>query len=142
MSVSGDTVILTDLGNVSIKDLTYTNSGTHNVWNGNIYTPATFTKTGIYKQLLKVSTLHGYVIKCTPYHNFIVVNNNNDEILVKAKNLNVGDRVQNTNIAGIDINNQYNSIAQIATMVPLEDVYALNEPLARRAIFNGIMIYN
>ena len=142
MSVSADTIILTDQGYKSIRDLTLTNSATHNVWNGEKYTPATFVRTGTNKQLLQIDTAHGYTIRCTPYHNFITINNNNDEVIVKAKNLTIGDRIQNTNIAGIDINYQYNSISRIMTLSSLEDVYGINEPILHRAVKNSIMLYN
>lgn len=139
MSVSGDTIILTDNGNVSIKILTDSNTS-HNVWNGTNFTKATFSKTGSYKQVLQVDTAHGYSVKCTPYHNFITINSSNVPQFTRAKNLNIGDNIQKTNRTEIDIPYVYNSISRILALTTQEDVYTINEPIMHRAIFNNIIL--
>jgi ribonucleotide reductase alpha subunit len=91
LCVSGETLILTDKGYYPIKQLTE-EKPLHKVWNGEVFTDATFAKTGENQQLLEIELDHGNVIKCTPYHKFLIMVDLN-EIIIEAKNLKIGDRI-------------------------------------------------
>lgn len=139
LCVSGDTPIMTDNGYFSIKMLSESVPPVHNVWNGEKFTPATFQCTGRNKNVIKVDTAHGYNVKCTPYHEFIVIVNNVEK-RVLAKDLKIGDMIQYTNLACTDIAHQYNTISNVITLDNLEDVYSFDEPALHRGVFNGLLL--
>jgi len=71
LCVSGDTRILTDRGYEFIEDLVDCKV---NVWNGYAFSDTVVRMTGEKKRLLKVKLSNGAVLKCTPYHKFILSN--------------------------------------------------------------------
>ena len=105
LCVSGDTLILTDKGYYPIKELTECEIPVHNVWNGDIFTPATFAKTGIDQELLEIELTHGNIIKCTPYHKFILTDSvkyYKNERISDAKDLQIGDSIIKNNFPIIE----------------------------------------
>lgn len=71
LCVSGDTQILTEKGQIPIRQIVEEKLDVK-VWNGEMFKPAVFAKTGILKPLMKVKTDDGCELKCTPYHKFYV----------------------------------------------------------------------
>ncbi len=92
LCVSGDTLILTDNGYTDIKTLTESNEGNHVIWNGFEFSKAQFAKTGVNKQLLKITFSDGVKLKCTPEHEF-AIDVNNSFITKTAKHLSIDDKI-------------------------------------------------
>src|SRR4029078_8742606 len=84
--VSGDTFILTDQGQIPIKDLV---NQSVNVWNGEEWSQVVVKQTGVNQELVNVKFSNGVDIKCTPYHKFLL---NNGKI-VDAQNLKKDDKL-------------------------------------------------
>jgi len=108
LCVSGDTMILLDIGYHKIKDIYEERINhdpfdiiTYNVWNGTEFAPAFIDKTGINKELLKIKTHDGTVIKCTPEHKFILIIDGKEK-LVEAKNLKCNDELIQANLPVVD----------------------------------------
>lgn len=148
LCVSGDTLILTDEGNLPIKALSECEPPVHNVWNGDIFTSATFAKTGVDQELLEIETTHGNVIKCTPYHKFILTDDskNKNERIVEAKDLRIEDTIISYNIPSFGIESsriiKSNKIKSITKLEVKEDTYCFKEPLKNRGVFNGLLLGN
>ncbi|MGL5935124.1 MAG: ribonucleotide reductase N-terminal alpha domain-containing protein, partial [Cetobacterium sp.] len=145
LCVSGDTMILTNKGQFPIKELV--DSGPiHKVWNGDIFTDATFAKTGENQELLEVETTHGYKLKCTPYHKFILVDvsNENKEKIVEAKDLIIGDEIIEYKVPDgfCSFVVQQCKITSIIKLEQREDTYCFNEPLKNRGVFNDLLTGN
>jgi ribonucleotide reductase alpha subunit len=83
LCVSGDTYILTDKGQIHIKDLV---NQQVNIWNGEEWSMVKMVQTGQDQELLKVTLSNGVEIKCTPYHKFPIVINNELQ-MIEAQNL-------------------------------------------------------
>ncbi len=98
LCVSGDTVILTDKGQLPIQDLV---NQTVSVWNGEEFSSVEVKLTNSEAELLQVELNNGVTIKCTPYHKFPIVtkyqayNKGRDIkfILKDAKDLQVSDKL-------------------------------------------------
>lgn len=142
LCVSGDTQILTDKGYFPIKELTECDPPVHNVWNGEVFTPATFAKTGVEQELLEIETTHGNVIKCTLYHKFIIESNDGNEVEVEAQNLNFGDKLIKFRLPNKDEFENQQMIETITTVTGLHDTYCFKEPLKSRGVFNGMLLGN
>ncbi len=84
--VTGDTLVLTDKGNIPIKDLV---DKEVNVWNGSQWSKVTPKVTGHNQKLLNVQLSDGSHILCTPYHKFVLLKRKR----VEAKDLKVGDKL-------------------------------------------------
>jgi ribonucleotide reductase alpha subunit len=145
LCVSGDTLILMDKGYFPIKELSQCEPPVHNVWNGDIFTPATFAKTGVDQELLEIETTHGNIIKCTPYHKFILTDGDKKEKIVEAKDLKNDDSLISYKLpSGIESGRiiESNKIKSITKLETKEDTYCFKEPLKNRGIFNGLMLGN
>ena len=92
LCVHGDTKILTKEGYYPIKDLADKNV---EIWNGNEFSLSPVRKTGNNQQLIKIITNDGCELKCTKYHKFhIISDNNNKKIIIKdANELKKGDKL-------------------------------------------------
>jgi ribonucleoside-diphosphate reductase alpha chain len=89
LCVSGDTYILTDQGQIPIKDLV---DEEVNVWNGEEWSKTTVRQTGVNQEMVKVTLSNGVDIKCTPYHKFYTIKN--DKVIMKeAKDLVLNDNL-------------------------------------------------
>ena len=86
LCVVGKTNILTDKGNIEIKDLV----GKYvNIWNGIDYSNSLVMKTGENQKIIKVILSDGAELECTEYHKFYIddINNSGNTITVTAKDL-------------------------------------------------------
>jgi ribonucleotide reductase alpha subunit len=72
LCVAPETLVLTDKGHVSIKDI----CGQYvNVWNGEEWSNVLIQKTGENQELIEVKTSDGSSLFCTKYHKFYVISN-------------------------------------------------------------------
>ena len=99
LCVHGDTWVLTDKGQVTIKNLT---NQKVNIWNGNQFSEVEVKKTGENQPLITVYLSNGAYINCTHYHKFLIVSNNYDAARklsfkscprIDASKLNIGDKL-------------------------------------------------
>lgn len=92
LCVSGDTFILTNKGQIPIKELVDQDVI---VWNGEEWSPTTVYQTGKDKDLLKITMSNGAVIECTPEHKFYKTGGprNQQKIMVEGINLKENDKL-------------------------------------------------
>lgn len=91
LCVHGDTLILTDEGQIQISTL---ENKKVNVWNGNEWSNVTIKKTAVGVDLIRVSLSNGSYIDCTPEHKFYTQTNYwSKEIETQASELKVGDKL-------------------------------------------------
>ena len=119
LCVHGDTLVLTDKGNIKIKDHV---GQKVNVWNGEQYSETTIQKTGENQKLLKVTLSDGKFLLCTPYHKFYTqtgylrgTGKNKLSINKKeAKELNIGEKLikLSTPLVESDLNIYFKDSAQ------------------------------
>jgi len=97
LCVSGETYILTKEGQFNIKDCVNKNL---NVWNGTEWSKVTIKKTGIDKELVRVSLSNGTHIDCTPEHKFYIQESysNNESIELPAADLKPGNKLIKWNL--------------------------------------------
>lgn len=96
LCVSGDTYILTDKGQIPIKDLV---NQKVNIWNGEDWSNVHIRKTGINKKLINVKLSNGVEIKCTPEHKFYIVGGEDNELeIVQANQLKLNDQLIKYNL--------------------------------------------
>lgn len=90
LCVSGDTYILTDQGQIHIKEL---KDQQVNVWNGLEWSPTVVKQTGVDKKLIKVTLSNGAELKCTPEHKFYIVGGtrHQKQIMTQADQLKLND---------------------------------------------------
>ena len=92
LCVSGDTFILTNKGQIPIKNLVDQDVI---VWNGEEWSDTTIRQTGTNQELVKVILSNGVELKCTPYHKFYLQEGykNNNHKLVTAIELKPKDNL-------------------------------------------------
>lgn len=93
--VIGSTPILTDKGNIPIKDLV---GKEVNIWNGFEWSKVIPKKTGENQVLMKIEFSSGQELICTPYHKFILDGNTR----VEAKDLKIDDKLAKCNYPVIE----------------------------------------
>ena len=104
LCVHGDTTILTDQGNLVIKDLENQNV---NVWNGKQWSNTQVVKTNTNQELIEVTLNTGESIKCTPYHKFYVQEGYSSKPIEKrASELNINDKLIKFNVEAIQGGNK------------------------------------
>ena len=104
LCVHGDTTILTDQGNLVIKDLENQNV---NVWNGKQWSNTKVIKTNTNQELIEVTLNTGESIKCTPYHKFYVQESYSSKPVEKrASELSVDDKLIKFNVEAIQGGNK------------------------------------
>lgn len=96
--VTGDTLILTDKGNIPIKELADKDV---NVWNGYRWSKVKPKITAVNQKLLKIYFSDGSYIRCTPYHKFVLKGNTR----VEAQYLKHGDKLAKWNYPVLHTNN-------------------------------------
>lgn len=82
LCVSGDTLILTDCGYFSMKEL---NGKSVNAWNGSEYSLTNIYKSATPQPLYLVVTSDGCKIKCTSFHSFFILSDVNKDYFYKKK---------------------------------------------------------
>lgn len=102
LCVSGDTFILTDKGQIPIKELV---NQEVNVWNGEEWSGTKVFQTGVNQAMVKVTLSNGVELKCTPYHKFILIDgSSNDKTRpVDASELKVNDNLIRYELPVIEI---------------------------------------
>ena len=137
LCVHGDTTILTDQGNLVIKDLENQNV---NVWNGKQWSNTTVVKTNTNQELIEVTLNTGESIKCTPYHKFYLLDNKGEATRLKFAH----ELAREDELITIDsnINETVSTVVSIAPVEGLHDTYCFNEPLEHKGVFNGILTGN
>ena len=104
LCVSGDTHILTNKGQILIKDLV---DQEVTIWNGEEWSNTTVRQTGTNQELVKVTLSNGVELKCTPYHKFYL----QDGKMVRANELRPNDQLIKYKLPMIDLQyEKYNSI--------------------------------
>ena len=140
LCVSGDTLILTDKGNVVISDVV---DQTVNVWNGEEWSETVVRKTGENQSLVRVMLKSGKFLDCTPYHKFYVVPNcSYSKVEVRAGDLNEGDRLIAWWYPDKDGLHGWCAPETVVSVSPvdgLHDTYCFNEPKRHMGVFNGIL---
>ena len=151
LCVAPETLVLTDQGQIPIKDL---KDQEVNVWNGNKWSKTTVRQTGENQSVLGVEILVGSIddggdysflihhIQCTPYHKFIL---ESDEKLAnaprkEAKDLKRGDCL-------FEWTNEKGEISEAIVWGVYDygrtcDTYCFNEPENHAGVFNGILTGN
>jgi len=131
LCVAPETLILTDDGEFPIASL---KDKEVNVWNGDCWSQTTIRQTGENQKLITVYLSNGASITCTPYHKFIMEDDNR----VDAQTLIPGNVLQKFKLP-----NTIEPIQLIITGVVdngrVDDTYCFNEPLNHAGIFNGVM---
>jgi ribonucleoside-diphosphate reductase alpha chain len=69
LCVAPETLVLTDKGQFPIASL---DGRAVRVWNGEVFSDTTVTKTGVDQELVDVELSDGRVLTCTPYHKFLI----------------------------------------------------------------------
>ena len=135
LCVAPETKLLTDKGNIPIKDLV---GKTVPVWNGEEYSPSYVAQTNWDVKLIKVKTSDGKEVDCTPYHKFYVLDKDDNTVEVRAIDLKRGQRLIPFKLPGSDeaINLTVKSVKDEGRR---DNTYCLNEPRRHLAVFNGIL---
>lgn len=145
LCVHGDTLLLTNNGNLqisSLKDQQVT------IWNGFEWSDVVIKQTGIDCPLIRIivtpyknnKELPIRVLDCTMTHKFYVDNSNN---IVDAQNLKLGNKLigyNNSNLNELLLENyDYAEIVGLQDCKMKGNTYCLTEPKKHMAIFNGIL---
>ena len=134
--VTGDTLILTDKGNVRIDSVV---DQEITIWNGNQWSKVTPRVTGENQVIYIVQFDDGTVLNCTPYHKFIL----NGGGRLQAKQLRLGDVLSNyiDPISG-KMTPEPSVVAMSIRMRLESKVYCFNEPINHSGVFNGVLTGN
>ena len=143
LCVSGDTLILTDKGNVVISEVV---DQRVNVWNGEEWSETVVRKTGENQSLVRVMLKSGKSLDCTPYHKFYVLSPDGTKVEVRAINLTEEDRLigwwypdgypDEYGLYGWCVPE---TVVSITPVDGLHDTYCFNEPKRHMGVFNGIL---
>jgi ribonucleoside-diphosphate reductase alpha chain len=148
--VTGDTLVLTNKGQIPIIDLLDTPTV---VWNGYEWSEVIPKQTGSKQAILKIGFSNGAILKCTKYHKFPIINNN-IVVMTEAQNLSLGDKLKKFNYPVIyQESSQYENFKDLYTrdagmfvtisfieeLSEVQDVYCFNEPKRHLGVFNGIL---
>ena len=140
LCVSGDTLILTDKGNVVISEVV---DQRVNVWNGEEWSETVVRKTGENQSLVRVMLKSGKSLDCTPYHKFYVLSPDGTKVEVRAINLTEEDHL--IGWWSPDEDTSYDgwcspeTVVSITPVDGLHDTYCFNEPKRHMGVFNGIL---
>jgi len=88
--VAPETKILTSKGQLTISDL---KDQEVEVWNGEEFSTVIVRQTGVDQKLLTVTTSRGLSLRCTDYHKFYVLGDDNKIETIEAKDLQSGMRL-------------------------------------------------
>jgi ribonucleotide reductase alpha subunit len=156
LCVSEDTLILTEKGYETIKDVC---DQKVNIWNGDDFVETIIRKTGYNQKLMRITFSNGLHLDCTEYHIFLLKNSLSldpkDAIRIEANKLKINDKIMNYLIPSRyeypiknikDIPNKkiisvvYNiTISKIEYLEGLHDTYCFYEEKKNAGIFNGIL---
>lgn len=106
LCVAPETLVLTSKGHIPIRDLA--GKGVIQVWNGDAWSNTTVHKTGENQPLVTVNLSNGGVLTCTPYHKFLIHDDNRsikDSTRVDAQNLKEGMKLKKFTAPVVDTMN-------------------------------------
>ena len=131
--VTGDTLILTDRGNVPIESIV---GQKVNIWNGFEYSEVEPRITGYDQEIYDIEFSNGSKLSCTPYHKFVL----EDSSRVEARDLKIGEYLHywySTSKKDIYIGVKVISIEKRKEREA--KVYCVTEPKNHTVIFGGVM---
>lgn len=139
LCVAPETMLLTSDGYKPIFEL---DGQEIEVWNGDNWSKAIVSKTGIHQKLIKVVLGDGKTLDCTEYHKFYI-RKDGDVREVRANELKpndilIPDGYKNTG-SFIDEDIYVDNIFDLGRY---DDTYCVNEPINHKAVFNGILTGN
>ena len=144
LCVAPETLVLTDKGQFPIHTLA---GESVRVWNGDVFSEAKITKTGVDEELVDVELSDGRVLTCTPYHKFLVTEGYTDKrsvadaLRVDASDLKTGMKLLPYKLpSASDIINL--TVVQVIHRGRRDDTYCFNEPINHAGTFNGILTGN
>jgi ribonucleotide reductase alpha subunit len=137
---SYDTLLLTSEGDLPIGSLV---GKSVDVWNGEKWCQVTPFSTGI-NPVVDVLLSNGTIIRCTPYHNFVIINDEGNKEFVQADDLDYGDEMAYYEVINTDGTNSGKSVRFVsATWVEEdEETFCVTEPELHQATFNRIVTGN
>ncbi|CCV02338.1 ribonucleotide reductase [Invertebrate iridescent virus 30] len=136
LCVVGETLILTDNGPYPIKSLV---DKEISVWNGDEWSDVTVVQTGTDQELVKVDFSNGTFLKCTPYHQFLVLNKTKpikylERVYAKDLPLNFPVLYTHSNLTTTLI-----KVTKITKLTQRDDTYCFTEFNNNAGVFNGIL---
>jgi ribonucleotide reductase alpha subunit len=144
LCVAPETLVLTDKGQFPIHTLA---GESVRVWNGDVFSEAKITKTGVDQELVDVELSDGRVLTCTPYHKFLVTEGYTDKrsvadaLRVDASDLKTGMKLFPYKLPStLDVINL--TVVQVINRGRRDDTYCFNEPINHAGTFNGILTGN
>ena len=137
--VTGDTLILTDKGNIRIDSMIGTKV---NVWNGEEFSEVEPKITGENQNIIDFEFEDGTKLSTTAYHGFLIWNDPADNSKVystkEAGDVLIGDICKKYNTASKKF--ELISVTNKSLRRDLEPfVYCFNEPKLHRGVFNGVL---
>ena len=135
LCVAPETKILTSEGQQTISEL---QDQDVEVWNGEEFSRVTVRKTGENQKLLTVNTSKGLSIRCTPYHKFWVVGQDEP---IEAQHLKKDMKIIKYLLPDGSIHDDV-KIVSVEDLGDMADTFCFNEPLKHRGVFNGIITGN
>jgi ribonucleotide reductase alpha subunit len=140
LCVTGDTLLLTKDGNIEIEKLV---NKEIEIWNGFEWSTVIPKKTGIDKEILFITFSNNKFVKCTHYHKFpIIKNNQQHHSFIDAKDLSIGDKLLNHYMPDNKELTEDVYIKSITTLPHLYDTYCFTETKRNLGIFNGVLLGN
>lgn len=133
LCVSGDTMVLTDRGEIQIRE--YENKEV-NVWNGEQFSRVTIQKTGTGKDLVRVVLENGIYLDCTPEHHFYSYNHFGYKVC--AGDLQPGDQLLTWSLP--HTTGKIRHVIKCVKPGPRNtDTFCFTEPKRHMGVFNGIL---
>jgi len=132
--VTGDTLIETRDGFKYIIDCV---DKVVEIWNGYIWSKVVPRMTQENQEIWKIEFSNGCVLKCTPYHKFIL----SGGVRVQARELEIG-RMLETWYSTTGVIHKGETVTRIISNYSYEDVYCFNESHNHSAVFNGVLTSN
>ena len=106
LCVHGDTKILTSSGYYSISSLVNKHV---DIWNGYEWSNVQIRKTGTNQNLLRVQLSNGSFLDCTSEHKFYIIDDNNNQHEIMAKDLRIDHKLINYNLPNPIQNSNYDT---------------------------------
>lgn len=133
LCVAGDTLILTDEGEIPIGEL---KDMYVNVWNGKEYSNVQVKQTGQNKELLKILFSNGSVLECTKYHKFYI-RDGHDVYVLEAQQLQPNMLLSSWSLPNGNVVNSV-IVTEIVDEGKIGDTFCFSEPKEHSGIFNGV----
>lgn len=136
LCVTGDTLLTTYEGSFAIKKLL---GQQVLVWNGYFWSEVTIFQTGHNEDLLQVEFSNGTCLKCTPYHQFLILDNTKK--FGKMKRIYAVDLPLNFPVLYV-YSNLTTTIVRVVGVVKCEykgDTFCFTETAHHTGVFNGVL---